>query len=127
MTKDRSAAPESDVPGLEDFFAAERAQAGDPSPALMRAILADAEQQLARTRPKPGTAGGLRAIWRDILREFGGWRGGAALSACLLLGLMLGYSWPDSLGDLADNIMEFSGASQAGSGDYPLDDLITEG
>lgn len=83
---------------LEAFFHAARDEQG-PSAAFLSAVLADAAEvsagrataEAAGTAHEPPSAltatGGL---WHALSALVGGWRGGAALTACALIGFLIG-------------------------------------
>ena len=72
---------------LAPFFAEARAREIGPTTALLSAILADAGAVAAERRaPAPG------APRRGRIRQFGGWRGLAALAACAVLGFWIGIA-----------------------------------
>jgi hypothetical protein len=74
---------------LAPFFAAARAEAPEPSVALLSAILADAAEAGSARRPPPPA----RVRWRDaVAPALGGWRGATALAACALVGFWLGLA-----------------------------------
>lgn len=70
---------------LAPYFDAARAEARDPSVALLAAIIADAGRLQAERQPPPPTA-----LHRLAARAGGAWRASAALAACALLGFWLG-------------------------------------
>lgn len=83
---------------LDDFFLAARAAMAEPSADFLNRVLADAgEVSTARTPAAPAprrraTGAGRPGAWRAIALLLGGWRGGAALTACALLGFAIGAS-----------------------------------
>ncbi len=73
---------------LEDFFAAARDRAPDPSEALMARILADAEaarRLAAVARPSEG-------LWARLGAMLGGWQGIGGLATATAAGLWIGYA-----------------------------------
>ncbi len=127
MTERKKPNIQDDDQALEAFFEAERSQAVEVPAHLLSAVLKDAQQQ----QPAPkglASASSVRASWiGDIWQTLGGWQATGALSACLLLGMTLGYSPPDSLSTLAENVLISTGISEADSEYYTLDDLVAEG
>lgn len=87
--------PADDV--LEDFFAAARQAAPEPSVPLLNAILADAAEVAAETKAAapPGLAdrrraAGMRSPRGGFLGIFGGWRAAAVLILCGAIGFTAG-------------------------------------
>lgn len=91
---------------LAPYFEAARAEARDPSVALLSAIIADAGRLQAGRRPPPG------APRRLVVRAGGAWRASAALAACALLGFWLGTAGdlPIAAGYLATSRDEVASA-----------------
>lgn len=95
---DRAAGPGEG--GLEDFFAAARAQRPEPDADLLARIAAEAEAAAAaRARPAParpsgqsGRPGGGLGGW---LAAIGGWPAAAGLATATVAGLWIGYAQPD--------------------------------
>jgi hypothetical protein len=80
---------------LEAFFAAGRAAETKPGMPFLSAILADAaEIACAReiSAPPARVPEPPDGIWRGFAALLGGWRGGAALTACALAGFLIGVS-----------------------------------
>lgn len=82
---------------LDRLFARARADAPEPSPALVARVLADAEA-LRRRRTAPRFAG-LRALWLSLSAGFGGGGVLASLGAVAAVAVFLGYSDPAGLGE----------------------------
>ncbi|MCH2164000.1 MAG: hypothetical protein MK098_05035 [Marinovum sp.] len=88
---------------LDAMFAAARAtsepldaDAIEPSPALLAAILRDAEA--LQPQPQPQRASPPRVpFWRECMDVFGGWAGVGGLVAASVTGVMIGVSPPESL------------------------------
>jgi hypothetical protein len=76
--------PRSEEGALAPFFAAAGASAPAPEPALIAAILADAEAAMPR-RPS-------RNPLAPLLEVLGGWRGAGAVAASALIGFGIGLS-----------------------------------
>ncbi len=85
---------------LESFFRAAREEAMEPpSAAFLNAVFADAAE-ISATRPAPAQSApeperAPGGAWRALGALLGGWRGGAALTACALAGFLLGASGSD--------------------------------
>ncbi len=112
---------------LEVFFTAEQAADNRTSDALMAAVLRDA----MAAQPLPaGIATAPKARWswpRDLWDTMGGWAAAGALSACLVLGLSIGYTPPQGLADIAISVLETAGISTDDSEFFTLDDMMAEG
>jgi hypothetical protein len=76
--------PRSEEGALAPFFAAARGAPPAPEPALIAAILADAEAAMPR-RPS-------RSLLAPLLDLLGGWRGAGAVAASALIGFGIGLS-----------------------------------
>ncbi|WP_235008508.1 dihydroorotate dehydrogenase [Candidatus Halocynthiibacter alkanivorans] len=89
---------------LDDFFAAAKAEAPQPSDDLMSRIMADADAVAAEraaavsTRVRTPRRNGLL---RAALAALGGWGAVAALSTAAVAGVGVGLSSPDTLYDLS--------------------------
>lgn len=84
---------------LEPFFAAARAAAPAPTPALMARVLeaAGAEQaRIAAPAPAPAPRVGL---WVRIARGLGGWPALSGLAAAGLAGVWIGLALPEAVID----------------------------
>lgn len=114
---------------LERFFAAARADAAEPSLALLGAILRDAATVTAERDPvreapavraAPPPAGSTR------LAPIGGWPGFAAMAACAVIGFWAGMAGNLSLDGMT---LERSAGlgSQVASADDPVDAFYTLG
>jgi hypothetical protein len=79
-----TADPQSEEGALAAFFAAARAAPLAPEPALIAAILADAEAAMPR-RPS-------RNLLAPLLDLLCGWRGAGAVAASALIGFGIGFS-----------------------------------
>lgn len=114
-------------PDLELFFSASRKAAPMPSAGLMERVLQDGVAlqpaprglERAHARPKPG----FSRLWA----AFGGWVPASALTACLMVGLLLGYAAPDSVGTVTDAVLNSAGVTVSDTEYTTLDDLVTEG
>jgi len=127
MTERKKPNIQDDDRALEAFFEAERAEAVEVPAHVLTAVLKDAQQQQPAAKGL-APADPVRTSWlRDVWQALGGWQAAGALSACLLLGVTLGYSPPDSLSTLAENVLISTGISEADSDYYTLDDLVAEG
>ncbi len=78
--------PRSEEGPLGPFFAAARAAAPAPDPALIAAILADAEVAM----PRPPSRN--RSVLAPVLEMLGGWQGAGAVAASALIGFGIGLS-----------------------------------
>lgn len=116
---------------LETYFKAELATGTLPSADLIAAVLSDAEKlqpALAGLPVAPSISRPIRQTWwRDFWDVLGGWGAVGALSACLALGVTLGYTPPQGLTDLTDAVLESAGFSVADNDDYTLDELMLGG
>jgi hypothetical protein len=81
--------PRSEEGALGPFFAAARAAAPAPEPALIAAILADAEAAMPR---RPSRRRASRNVLAPVLEMLGGWRGAGAVAASALIGFGIGLS-----------------------------------
>ncbi|MFT4717129.1 MAG: hypothetical protein ACI9ZD_002387 [Paracoccaceae bacterium] len=112
---------------LEGFFADEAARDVQPSAVLMAVILGDAQEM------QPHLAGFAKPATRpwsfklDIWDALGGWGTASALSACLLVGVTLGYTPPTSLDGIANTFLENAGFSVTEDDFFMLDDILAEG
>lgn len=112
---------------MEAFFTAEKADAPKPSAALMAAILHDGQSQQPEMRGiLPARTGTKRQKWWSA-DAFGGWGGLSALSACLVLGVSVGYASPQSLSNLALTMLDSAGIEQTIQGIPLLDDVMAGG
>ncbi|MEX5727149.1 hypothetical protein Ga0609869_000502 [Rhodovulum iodosum] len=112
MTDDPSL--ESD---LDRMFRAARADAPEPSAALMARILADAEAERPRARQVvPRRRRRLRSAAMSALAGLGGWPALGGLATAGLAGLWIGYSAPAELETLT--------AGWLGTQGYDLVDLV---
>ena len=103
--RERGGAGAEEARALDAFFRAAREEAMEPpSAAFLNAVFADAAEvsagRAARARaPAPASAPVAAPApsgpWRMLAGLLGGWRGGAALTACALLGFVLGVSGSD--------------------------------
>lgn len=85
-----------DDAALEQMFAAAKADDPIPSGDLMGRIMADAAAMQARpvaVAPTP-VRRGFGQVLADV---FGGWAGASTLAACVGLGLLFGFSSPDTI------------------------------
>lgn len=113
--------------GLDAFFAAHRGVEDQPSEDLMNSVLISA--LAAQPKPAdiaPSTKSRLSWGW-DVWQSLGGWPAATALSACLVLGLSLGYTTPDGLSDVAETMLSGVGLGETDGGYLSLDDLMVEG
>lgn len=84
---------------LDDYFRALRAEKAEPSPELLRRIVADAAAEAARQEaPAPGSRPAGQASARRPLRALlvgiGGWPGVAGLATATLAGIWIGVTDP---------------------------------
>lgn len=112
---------------LQTFFDAARVSAPQPSGALLNTIHAEAQRLQPNAGSPQAKAPARGSWWGEIWQEFGGWRAAAALSACLFVGLSLGYNPPDALDEFATTVLGTAGLGEVDEGYYTLDDLVTEG
>ena len=113
--------------GLEVFFDAARETRPEVDPALFASILQDAET--AKPEP-PNIAVSKPSRWikgSGAWRLFGGWPSAGLLTACLVVGVSLGYATPESLGFLTETILSGVGLDATGSYYLSLDGLMVEG
>lgn len=122
-----------DAEALEPFFRAARDEPG-PSAAFLSAVLADAaEVSAARVEAKPATSRDERwsderwsarvpagDLWHALSALLGGWRGGAALTACALIGFLIGANGYARLTTDAFDTTESASVSDTVSGFYDL-------
>lgn len=107
--------PPGEAAALDAFFRAARAEGAEPSADFLTRILADAGEvaaaraEAAPSLPAPARRGGR---WRRFSLLLGGWRGGAALTACALIGFMVGAS---GVADLSTDLRGFSTATTSAS------------
>ena len=79
------------------YFAAARSSETHPRDALMDRILQDAENvQSNLTRPDKPQSGDAGFVSK-LLDNLGGWRGISTLTACATMGVLVGFSAPDSI------------------------------
>lgn len=110
---------------LELFFAAERANPTPPNPALLGRILSDANALQPATEAINSPI--RNTWWQEIWAGFGGWGAAAALTSCLILGVSLGVAPPQTLGTLAETVLETTGIGTVAAEYLILDDLMVEG
>ena len=83
---------------LELFFDA--AKAADPVPKsdLMARVMADAASVQARFNAPPVVAPqARRSLFAGFAEMIGGWAGASALTACVCVGLLYGFTAPDTV------------------------------
>jgi hypothetical protein len=119
--------PEDTELELQAFFDAEKSRDAQPSDALMAAILRDAQELQPAPAGIPIAAPEPWSFKRDIWQAMGGWGAATALSACLLVGVTLGYTPPDSLSGLTATVLENTGILVADDDYATLDDMMAEG
>ncbi len=112
---------------LEPFFTASRENGPAPTQGLLDRVLRDGES----LQPEPvgimAAQDGPRAGFRPFRTSFGGWVSAGALTACLLIGLSLGYMPPEGFVAVTDALLNSAGID-TDDGEYTtLDDLVTEG
>ncbi|MGX9357213.1 hypothetical protein ACS3SW_19180 [Roseobacteraceae bacterium S113] len=90
-------------PELDDLFAAARVQETQslpdditPSPALLAAILNDAEA----LQPTRAAAPAPRSVWAEMREALGGWAGLGGLVAASVTGLGIGLVSPAAVSDV---------------------------
>lgn len=109
---------------LEGLFRASRADAPDPSEAVMARILADAEAELAARAPTP--AARPRAprpgVWAALIGGIGGWPALAGMVTAAVAGVWLGFASPDQINTLAGGLL-LPGTATVETGDV-FDDLL---
>lgn len=109
--------------GLEALFAAGRASAPVPDPALMARILQDGLAQ----QPRPVTPRVSRPLLRragvlgQVLAALGGWRALGGMATAAAAGVWLGFAGVDRLGDWAGL---YSAAPEATMNLLPEGDVI---
>jgi hypothetical protein len=84
---------------LDAFFDAAKKNETLPDAAFLQAVMADALQQ-NKMRTQTAKALVSTTFFADMLRKIGGWQPVAAMTACAVFGMYIGYSAPDSLGYL---------------------------
>ncbi|TPE50245.1 hypothetical protein [Amaricoccus solimangrovi] len=118
-----AATPRDPADLLETYFNAERRAEEPPSAAFLSAVLADAAE-VAAARAEvaaPVSRPGAGSLWRALPALLGGWRGGAALTACALAGFLIGASGYSGLStDLGGAAETTASASDGVSGFYDL-------
>lgn len=87
---------------LEDFFAAARDRAPEPSEALMARVLADAGD--ARRRPD-AAARRDEGFWKRLGPLLGGWPGIGGLATATAAGLWIGYAGFADPADLSGGLV----------------------
>lgn len=120
------ASPEAEA--LDTFFRAARDEP-DPSAAFLSAVLADAAEvsatrDAARSPGRPEERWLARVPagepWHTLSALLGGWRGGAALTACALIGFLIGANGYAQLATDALDTTASASVSDTVSGFYDL-------
>lgn len=111
---------------LELFFDA--AKAADPVPKsdLMARVLADAASvQAGFNAPFVAASQPSRGLFAGFAEMIGGWAGASALTACVCVGLLYGFTAPDTVRSYLPEV-----AQQTAEVDYTyldiLDDTVAE-
>ena len=86
---------------LDDLFAQARAQAPQPSDALMARVLADAAAQSTPVRSSVRQPG----FWARLSDTLGGWPALGGLAAATVAGVWVGIAPPASVEDLAASLI----------------------
>ena len=80
-----------DMDDLDARFAALRAETPPPSQDFLARVLADAAEAMP-DRPTPSAPAAPDGWLAGLFDGLGGWRGGMALTASALVGIVVGYS-----------------------------------
>ncbi|VDC31188.1 dihydroorotate dehydrogenase [Pseudogemmobacter humi] len=122
---------------LDRLFARARADASEPSAALVSRVLADADAVLAGRRvpvqPRRRPGAGLRALWLSLSAGFGGGGVLASLGAVAAIAVFLGYSDPAGLGTTlgaglgGDFLITMDATSDAGLEIVPVAEYFLSG
>lgn len=107
--------------GLEAFFDAARAEAPDVPADLLARILADADAEQPRPAPR------RPSYWRALFVATGGWRGAAGLATAALTGVWIGFSPPQQVQGIAQDIWGEQVSLELLDEVPLLDDYLTEG
>ncbi|MBU0645072.1 MAG: hypothetical protein KJ731_02460 [Alphaproteobacteria bacterium] len=115
---------------LEALFAEARDEAVMPSTALLAAVMADAETQIAtRTRQEAARRAALRPTQRHpmlaaMVAALGGWRAVAGLASAAVTGLAIGLGAPSTVTNLATGSYSESATVETTAAGDALDALV---